>query len=162
MSWNDILNKWDNEDFFVYPLKLKKRFQWNTSVLKNNGESKFIDNFIYNNKLPEKQNYKSFKEHIDKSKNKYVLSFFNPSKDTLLIIPMPRPGKNYATIKDFCDNAPIIQQKEFWKYVSKKAKKQMEKENKVWISAHGLGVHYFHLRICKYPKYYFDEQLKKE
>ena len=86
----------------------------------------------------------------------------NPSKDTLLIIPMPRNGNCYATIKDFCDNAPKVQQIEFWKQASKLIRKQLKKENKLWVSAHGLGVPYFHLRVCNKPKYYFDNELSKE
>ena len=37
----------------------------------------------------------------------------------------------------------------------------MKKHKKVWISAHGLGVPYFHLRISTKPKYYFDEKLSQ-
>ena len=71
---------------------------------------------------------------------------------------MPRAGKNYATLKDFCDNAPIIQQKEFWKLVAKIAKREMKKHKKVWVSSHGLGVPYLHVRICQSPKYYFEKK----
>jgi len=162
MDWNTVLNNWENDIIFKYPTKLKNRFQWNTSVLKNNGNSKYLESYKTNMLLPEKQSYNSFREYIVSSTNKYVTSFKNPSKDTLLVIPMPRSGKNYATIKDFCDNAPIIQQKEFWKTVAKLAKIQMKNETKVWVSAHGLGVSYFHIRICNNPKYYFDSNLSKE
>lgn len=162
MEWNDILKDWSNGNQFTYPKNLKQKFQWNTSVLKDSGNVPFIQKFKANKDLPEKHKTTSFKEHLVKSKNKYVTSFFNPSKDTLLIIPILRPGKNYATIKDFCDNAPIIQQKEFWKMVAKLAKKQLKKEKKVWVSAHGLGVPYFHLRIANKPKYYFDDKLAEE
>ena len=104
--WSDKLQEWSNGEFFKYPLRYKSKFQWNTSVLKNNGNCIYKESFKINKELPKKQDFKSFKEYIVKSKNKYVVSFKNPSKDTLLIIPMPRVGKNYATIKDFCDNAP--------------------------------------------------------
>jgi hypothetical protein len=29
------------------------------------------------------------------------------------VVPIPRAGKNYATLFDFCANAPIVQQQEF-------------------------------------------------
>jgi hypothetical protein len=162
MHWNNVLDKWANGDYFTYPSILKTKFQWNTSVLRNDGNSKFNEKFKTNKELPKTQSSKSFREYIVKSTNKYVISFKNPSKDTLLVIPTPRPGKNYATIKDFCDNAPIVQQKEFWMAIAKLARTQMKKENTVWVSAHGLGVPYFHIRICNKPKYYFDTQLAKE
>ena len=162
MSWNSVLDSWANGDYFVYPKRLKKKFQWNTSVLKNDGNCVFAEKYKVNNELPLRQNSKSFKEYIVKSKNNNVTSFMNLSKDTLLIIPMPRNGNCYATIKDFCDNAPKVQQIEFWKQASKLIRKQLKKENKLWVSAHGLGVPYFHLRVCNKPKYYFDNELSKE
>jgi hypothetical protein len=35
-------------------------------------------------------------------------------------------------------------------------------KGKLWISVHGLGVHYTHVRISSIPKYYFNNELKKE
>ena len=162
MNWKEVLNKWSNGNYFKYPDTIKGRFQWNTSVLKDDAESRFKESFKTNKKLPEKQDFTSFKEHISQAKNKYVISFKNPNKDTVLVVPIPRPGKNYATLKDFCDNAPKIQQKIFWEEVSKLALKQMKTEKKVWISAHGLGVPYLHIRISNQPKYYFSQILSKE
>ena len=80
----------------------------------------------------------------------------------MLVIPMPIIGKNYVTLKDFIDNAPKIQQQEFWKKVAEVAKNFMNENGKVWISVHGLGVHYTHVRISTSPKYYFNNELKKE
>jgi hypothetical protein len=80
----------------------------------------------------------------------------------MLVIPMPVSGKNYATLKDFIDNAPEIQQQEFWKHVAEVAKKCMKKNGKVWISVNGLGVAYTHIRISTIPKYYFASELKNE
>ena len=80
----------------------------------------------------------------------------------MLVVPMPVDGKNYATLKDFIDNAPEIQQQEFWKKAAEVAKQFMTQKNKVWISVHGLGVDYTHLRISSAPKYYFDNELKND
>ena len=82
------------------------------------------------------------------------MSFYNKSKDTLLIIPIPYNEKEYITIKDFIDNAPIIQQKEFWKFASEEIKNILKTEKEIYISTHGLGVSYFHLRLCNSAKYY--------
>jgi hypothetical protein len=78
------------------------------------------------------------------------------------VVPIPRAGKNYATLFDFCANAPIVQQQEFWKRVAEVSRKQMKKFKKVWVSTHGLGVPYLHVRISDSPKYYFSEALSKE
>jgi hypothetical protein len=162
MLWSEILTNWENGITLQYPKNVKGRFQWNTSVLKKNGKVPFLQTFRTNLELPEIQNKKDFKEYIDHSENKYVVSFPNLSKDTMLVIPMPVHGKNYATLKDFIDNAPEIQQQEFWKKVAHVAKEFMEKNGKVWISVHGLGVGYTHVRISTSPKYYFDKTLINE
>ena len=47
---------------------------------------------------------------------------------------MPVSGKNYATLKDFIDNTPKIQQKEFWKHTAEVANRCMTEKGKVWIS----------------------------
>ena len=162
MLWSEVLKNWEDGIVLEYPKQLKGRFMWNTSVLKNNGNSEFKQSFRTNDTLPEIQNKKDFQEYITKSKNKYVVAFPNLSKDTILVIPMPSQGKNYATLRDFIDNATKTQQKQFWKKVAKVAKEFMNENGKVWISTHGFGVHYTHVRISKSPKYYFDNDLKIE
>ena len=161
MFWSDVLTNWENGVVLKYPKNVKGRFQWNTSVLKNDGKVPYYQRFRTNHKLSESQNKKDFEEHFKSSQNKYVVSFPNLSKDTMLVVPMPVRGKNYATLRDFIDNASEIQQQEFWKKVAEVAKKFMNEKEKVWISVHGLGVDYTHVRISTTPKYYFDNELKK-
>ena len=162
MLWNDVLADWANGIGPKYPKQMKGRFQWNTSVLKNGGKSVFAQSFRTNAKLPSTQNTKDFKEYILKSTNKYATAFPNLSKDTMLVIPMPVRGHNYATLRDFTDTAPEIQQQEFWKKVALVAKDFANTHGKVWISVHGMGVDYTHVRISSSPKYYFNRDLSKE
>lgn len=117
----------------------------------------FKQSFTPLKNLPQQQDTSAFQEYIKKSRNKYVVAFPNLSKDSMLVIPMP--GKNYTTLKDFIDNAPKIQQQEFWKKVAKVAKKFVKENGEAWISVHGMGVNYTHVRIDPYPKYYFDKKL---
>jgi len=105
------------------------------------------------------QDFSNFNEYINKSTNKYVTSFINLSGDTLLIIPMPCKNKNFTTLKDFIDNASLIQQQYFWQKVAIEIRKLIINNNKkFWISTHGLGVNYLHIRICLQPKYYQTKQ----
>ena len=67
---------------------------------------------------------------------------------------MPIVGNNYATIKDFIDNAPAIQQQEFWRLVGNEIENELEAHDKLYVSTHGLGVPYLHVRLCPTPKYY--------
>lgn len=162
MLWSEILANWENGIVLKYPKNVKGKFQWNTSVLKNDGKVAYLQTFRTNNKLAQRQNKKDFQEYFKNSQNKYVVSFPNLNKDTMLVVPMPVRGKNYSTLRDFIDNASEIQQQEFWKKVAEVAKKFMNEKGKVWISVHGLGVDYTHVRISTSPKYYFDNDLKKD
>ena len=107
-----------------------------------------------------KQNYKSFSKKINQSKNKDVLSFFNLSKTSLLVVPKPRNNKKYTTLKQFMDNATMKQQKVFWKKVASSINKMLKTNDKVWVSTHGKGVPYLHIRIDTNPKYYLTKKFK--
>ena len=122
MLWSQVLKNWEKGIVLKYPKQIKGRFLWNTSVLKNDGNTEYKQRFVTNYDLPEIQNKKSFQEYIKNSQNEYVVAFHNLTKDTLLVIPMPMHGKNYVTLKDCIDNAPDIQQQEFWKKVTEMAK----------------------------------------
>ena len=159
ITWADILKKWESGSGITYPKQLKGRFQWNTTVLKNDGNVYYKQTFRTNARLPSIQDKSKFQEHINKATNTHVTSFLNPSKDTMLVIPMPVKGKNYATLRDFIDNAPVEQSKAFWKHVAKVSRKCMKKWKEVYITVHGLGVAYTHVRISSIPKYYFDKSL---
>ena len=159
ITWADILKKWESGSGITYPKQLKGRFQWNTTVLKNNGNVYYKQTFRTNARLPSIQDKSKFQEHINKATNTHVTSFLNPSKDTMLVIPMPVKGKNYATLRDFIDNAPVEQSTAFWKHVAKVSRKCMKKWKEVYITVHGLGVAYTHVRISSIPKYYFDKSL---
>jgi len=159
MLWKTVLKNWKNGKVFTYPRNIKRPFMWRTSVIlsdKNIYKEEFVENKYLDIR---KQNYKAYNDYIRKSKNKYVTSFINLSKDTLLIIPMPRKNKNFSTIKHFTDNASLLHQKKFWMYVEKIVQKKLKKKKKLYISTHGLGVPYFHLRISEEPKYYYNSSV---
>lgn len=157
LTWNNILDNWENGVPHTYPSRMKDSFFWNTSVLSNKGNTPFLERFRTCNELPKRQSYTSFQKHIDKYKDThpYAISFNNISGDTRLIIPAPVKGKSFPTMKKFIDNASRQHQIEFWKYVAKEVKKEMKQHSELYISTHGLGVPYFHVRICTTPKYYF-------
>lgn len=155
MQWIDILNGWEDGEVVRYPKQVKGRFQWNTSVLTQDGHCEFKQHFKTFYDLPSKQDYSKFETYIKQSKNRFATSFMNTSNNTLLIIPMPVRGKNYVTLKDFIDNAPLKQQQEFWNYVAKSIKICLKNNDKLYVSVHGYGVPYCHVRISTFPKYFF-------
>ena len=145
--------KWRNNYIQKYPISIKKRFFYETSVCDKYMTTMYNEYFIESDELNSimVQDYQPFIKYIKKSTNRFVTSFYNKSKDTLLIIPMPKYNKN------FIDNASLGQQIEFWKYVTYEIEKILQKNNQVYVSTHGLGISYFHLRLCNKPKYYHTQ-----
>jgi hypothetical protein len=85
----------------------------------------------------------------------------NLSGDTVLVVPMPKKNKNFSNLKEFIDNATLAQQKALWKRVVTVARKLMKNNKYVWISTHGLGVPYLHVRVSTIPKYYGNSKLRQ-
>ena len=128
-------------------------------VLKNNGNVEFKQKFKANKQLPDKHNTKSF-ENILQTQLKICCFFLNPSKDTLQLYQK----HDQVRITQLLKILWIMSQNSTSRILersSNKCREQMEEHKKVWVSAHGLGVPYFHLRIAIKPKYYFDEELSK-
>jgi hypothetical protein len=75
---------------------------------------------------------------------------------------MPKRGKNFATLRDFIEESSDEQQEAFWKRVAKEAKRFCAIHGRVWISVHGLGVAYTHVRIATSPKYYFAKEFLRK
>ncbi len=160
MNWQNKLDQWTNGKTLSYPNNISKRFFYETIVCSNPNTDVFEERFIESDELENigNQDYSSFVDQFNKSSNQYVTSFYNLSGDTKLIVPIPRPNRDYCTVKDFIDNADQIQQEEFWKVASNEIKLFLQSNPRVFVSTHGLGVSYFHLRLCTFPKYYHAKE----
>ena len=157
MNWNQKLKEWESGIPQTYPKEtIVRRFMYETSVCDNALSNRYEEEFIEEPDLfGLRQRYSDFKEHLDNptNVNPYAVSFFNPSGNTLLIIPRPIYHKNFTTMKDFCDNAPFEYQVEFWKFAAENVRYITSIWPTVYVNTHGLGVPYFHLRLDKFPKY---------
>ena len=167
LSSNQV-ETWDTQLFRLsthglgYPSNIKSRFFYETSVCgPDPSTSVFKENFIPTKELDEitTQDYTPFLEQIQDGSdiNQIARSFYNKTGDTLLIIPYPHPTIQYPTIKEFIDNAPQEIKSEFWKFAVDQIKQFILTHGKVYVSTHGLGVSYFHLRLCTFPKYYHSQ-----
>jgi len=169
-KWSDVLHQWSQGDGPVYPSDMKKRFFFETSVLSRDKNSIYQEVFIKTKDLDSLIcDPSSFQEHINKAQQqqngkKVAVAFPNLSGDSLLLVPLPKEGSKgpckYTTIKDFIDNAPPEQQKGFWKFSAREIKKRLKKREKIYISTHGTGIPYFHLRLDDIPKYYQTKRFK--
>jgi hypothetical protein len=161
MLWKDKIKLWSSGSIQKYPENINKRFFYQTSICDKNLSNEYKEIFITSDKLESitKQDFKPFTEYFSKTKNKYVISFLNLSKTSLLIVPIPREKKIFTTLKDFIDNASKKQQIEFWKHVADCIQKMLTIVDKVYVNTHGLGVYYLHVRIDIKPKYYYNKQI---
>jgi len=159
-SWKEVLDSWETGDYLKYPAHMKDQFIWRTKVIDKNETIPFEQKFSYDKRLTKKQDYSCFTEHIDKSDNKYVVSFPNLTEDTILVIPIPKDGKIFTYVKDFMDNASVIQQQEVWRKVAQVVREQLKTHDYVWLSSTNLDVPYLHIRIGLTPKYFRDSPLQ--
>lgn len=153
ITWNQVLDKWNNGE---YPNKKSEdNFFFETSVCTLECNNIYEEKYILNKCLDE-MDYDSitYSEYINKSTNIHVTSFQNLSGDAILVIPIPT--NEYITIRDFFNLANEEQKYEFWKYAANEIKEFVKINGKCYVSTHGLGIGYFHLRICKKPKYYIS------
>lgn len=153
MKWSDKIEEWANGIPQSYPTRIKDGFFYETSRIDNHMSNKYKERYIVSKKLNFPQDSTQFNTHIQKSNNKYFVSFWNLSKDSFLLCPMPRRGKDFSTIKTFIDNASQIQQKYFWIEAARLVKKLLKTHEHIYVNTHGSGVPYFHLRFDTIPKY---------
>lgn len=156
MLWSDKIKNWENgTDLVDYPENVQNAFIWETSPITKEMNTEYREIILEHESLDKQiQDYQPFLEHIEDSDNKYVIHFTNLNGTCKLIVPMPRKGKSYANLKFFIDSASLNQKIKFWKKVAKQIRKMLKIHDKVWVSTHGLGVSYLHVRIDTIPKYY--------
>ena len=164
MKWSEVLSQWESGNYPEIPKNIKSPYFWRTSVLSNKKDLVYKEEFVEDERLLEaKEDFKPFEEHLNKNKDeKYSISFPNLSGDTILVVPIPRKSKRFTNMFYFMSNASEKQKKELWKKVALESKEFLKTNENIWISTHGLGVNYLHVRICNTPKYYENSKLKKK
>lgn len=165
-SWSTVISEWENGVIPAYPDGINKRFFFETSMCDRSMSRPYMHTFIESDLLERygQHNYSAYRNYLEDSDDKNVVAFNNLSGDAVLVVPQPRSGKNYVTLKDFMDNAPQEQQVAFWKRAAQEIRRWLNSgedgKNVVFVSTHGLGIPYFHLRLCKRPKYYKTIEFK--
>jgi hypothetical protein len=160
ITWKDKLNLWSlGKDI----PDIKSEVFFETSPI----DITKIDYGIYNEtkvkitKIYNKPNYKPFEKKINQTETR---SFLNLDKTCILVIP-PYKNKNnipnYSTLYYFYKNSTYKEKQELWKKVAEeikkiilKSQKHPSENNKLWVSTHGLGVAWVHIRLSIIPKYY--------
>jgi hypothetical protein len=161
-SWKHVLQAWNNGDYLKYDGKLNGFF-WQTLPINKDATSEFKQIFRPT-EFTNEMNSEAFDEYLNKAeKTDAAVSFWNRAKNTLLIVPTPQKGKNYAHLAEFMKNASPLKQKKFWKFVAKTIEtelKELKKDDILYVSTHGHGVPYLHIRLeINKPKYFDPEKL---
>jgi hypothetical protein len=184
LTWNqfiELLKERDEKFLEVFTAtlkcsttKLKSAYFWECSPVSQTTLNKpfefvVIKSESLNSQVQDPYKYKGF---INDNSNAHVFNFTSFS-GTNLIIPAPWFSsqeksisgsvkweesleiRDYGNISRFTENAPLEQQREFWGKVAEELNKSLETNSAPqWLSTHGLGASYLHVRICKTPMYY--------
>ena len=164
-TWKQVLGDMENGRLLVSKADIEHKnlpFIWRSSMINKEESSVFYQSFTPCKALPLQQNYSAFKNVLKtNNRGKGVAAFYNLSGDTMLVVPTPVDNVSFATLKNFIHNASVKQQAALWACVAKEVRRILKNSNQVWVSTHGLGVPYLHVRICKTPKYYGKSKLAK-
>ena len=155
VSWKDMIKSWKSGH--KLPV-IKSGVYWETSSVHSGGSSAYIEKRVRTSSLPMglPANPAPFASKLKKST---PVSFLNLGKSAVLVAP-PNKGLNFSHIGTFHKNASSVDIKAFWRKVATEVEKFIRKGSKVYVSTHGNGVNWLHVRIEKHPKYYASS-LKK-
>lgn len=97
-----------------------------------------------------------FASATNHSTSRDVLKIPNLSGDTILLMPHPQKyaDANCANISKFVALNDIKLINIFWAAFVETAWEEIANKGHVWISTHGLGVNWLHIRFARDPKYY--------
>jgi hypothetical protein len=105
-------------------------------------------------------NETAFIEHFVGKKPEEIVSFLNISGDTNLISVVPSIthfNKYCSDISAFMCNVSVNTKHDLLKKIGQEMLKYKNSNSKTYLSTHGHGVPWLHVRICNFPKYYSNE-----
>lgn len=91
-----------------------------------------------------------------------VISFMNFSMKSKLIVPCSKTKNKevYTHIANFIRYAPINQIHSLLKEIPVQVNSFRKRNDPIWVSTHGLGVYWLHVRLDSLPKYYKTQKYK--
>ena len=152
-TWDAILKGWETGE--TVP-KIKGSVFWETSAIQPGAQNTYKERMINaSSALPMDMtsDTSSFSQHI--STNRPVA--FNSNSGSRLVIP-PDNSRNFAHIGAFYKNARVIDVIDFWKKVASEVRRELARTGgPLYVSTHGRGVPWLHVRIESSPRYYVSE-----
>ncbi len=175
-SWRAVLDAWKSGDYLKNPTDLNG-FEWRTLPVNFDASSEYKQIFIPST-FPDTPDNETFSKYFTSSFDKTGklpagIVIWNKNHDTKMVIPnlnysKTSKSKNFSHLANFMLEADEEQQREFWKIVADAIEEELEllvnnqqnEGNKLYVSTHGHGVNYLHVRIeHDRPKYFDPEKL---
>lgn len=101
------------------------------------------------------------------NQSKKIINFKNKNRDADLVVPTP-PEKNvgqqhYLHLASFLREATKEQQDQLWHDVAATLEHCLKEaeDQPIWMSTHGKGADWLHIRLDKKPKYYHFKEFKE-
>lgn len=77
-----------------------------------------------------------------------------------MLVAPPNKGLNFSHLGTFYKHASKGDIKALWREVAKQIEKEMKTHDALYVSTHGSGVSWLHVRISSIPKYYVTDVLE--
>lgn len=155
-------------EFMCKFLRILREFESTTyffecpSIKSSNVKDKKFEFVLISAHLSLKDDPQSYKQYfIEKTQS--VVHFYNPSKTCLLIVPYPLSKKhNYSSLGPYIRQDMIEQYLKLFEETGHQLLRLLkESVDPIWLSTHGAGVPWLHIRLDKIPKYYSFIPYKK-
>lgn len=165
VSFAEVLDLWQHDDAFrafFNSLLIDSpfpAFRWETPpITRTNAGRAFEFVLLESPWLSDKPDARSFAERFTADDtNEGIVAFANLGHDAVLVAPSPRgPASVYAHLGVFMRGGTDGQKHALWRVVGKTAQGQLG-DSPLWISTHGGGVAWLHVRLDSRPKYYGHE-----
>ncbi len=133
-----------------------KAVYWECSSVSAPGDDEFSMSLYPAPELVDvKEDFKPFKSYFT---NSPVVSFKNRSRDVQLVVPVPQLGiRGGGHLLSYLHS--IHDHHVWWNFVANEIRRVLRESppgHRFWVSTHGLGVHWLHVRIEDNPKYYHE------
>lgn len=162
-TYLEVIKLWQSDgNFNVFFNSLLARcpfaaYFWETPPIKLSTVNKEFEFVLVNNHQLQEVNPNSqpFQKYFaSASAEREIVVFPNLGNDAKLVVPCPhKEHSTYTHIANFARQAPQSQQQALWQTVGEVMGQNLN-EQPIWLNTSGLGVHWLHVRLDSYPKYY--------
>lgn len=155
-TWRELIELWKEGRMFP---DIKSNVYWECSPAYDGGDIRFrFKTKSAARELPASTpaSRSPFAEHLRRARGLPVSFPGSSTPSTVLVIP-PDTGKNFAHIGNFSKHSNLLVRKAFWRRFAIELKKKLAKGQKVYVSTHGSGVHWVHVRLSLTPRYYVTD-----